>query len=438
MAQVLERTTFSTSRLLEFFTRKELSMQIGDQVSWWPIALVKELIDNALDACETAGVLPEINVEVGPDRVRVQDNGPGLPIETLRKSLDYSTRTSDKLHYVSPTRGQLGNALKCVYAASYVANGSGQLDIVTPSYAYHVDVSLDRIAQEPKLELSEVADSVKTGTRVTIQWPEIARLLEGSEVRDFYNPERPSTYSLLANYAMFNPHATFTLNDNRTWSRTSETCKKWLPSAPTSAHWYSSESLVNLVAAYITDERRNGRQAKTVREFVSEFRGLRGSAKQKTVLEIAGLSGLRLADMVHSDEVDAAVVERLLAAMQGSTKPVQPHALGVIGNEHLTARMVKDHCVDLDSIRYKKVAQSDGLPYVLEMAFGVYTEESQSCGREIITGLNWAPTLRIPVPEFARLLGEMRVDRHDPVVVVMHIARPEFTFTTHGKGGISI
>ncbi len=52
----LERTAFTTSRMLEFFSEKELAMRLGYERRWWPTVLVKELIDNALDACETAGV----------------------------------------------------------------------------------------------------------------------------------------------------------------------------------------------------------------------------------------------------------------------------------------------------------------------------------------------------------------------------------------------
>jgi hypothetical protein len=49
---MLERTTFTTSRAMEFVTEKELQMQIGHDRDLWPIALAKELIDNGLDACE--------------------------------------------------------------------------------------------------------------------------------------------------------------------------------------------------------------------------------------------------------------------------------------------------------------------------------------------------------------------------------------------------
>ncbi len=98
-------------------------MQIGCRPEGWPLALTKELIDNALDACETASVSPVITVTLDGASVTVADNGPGLPEATLTKSLDYASRTSDKSYYVSPTRGQLGNALKCMWAGPFVYSG---------------------------------------------------------------------------------------------------------------------------------------------------------------------------------------------------------------------------------------------------------------------------------------------------------------------------
>ena len=49
MSAILERTTFSTSRLLEFCSRKELIAQTGHEPDDWLLVIVKELIDNALD-----------------------------------------------------------------------------------------------------------------------------------------------------------------------------------------------------------------------------------------------------------------------------------------------------------------------------------------------------------------------------------------------------
>jgi len=180
-APILTRTVFHTKRAMEFFTEKELTMQIGFDRQHWPLALVKELLDNALDACETGGVPPDITITLTDDTVSIQDNGPGLPLSILTDSLDYMERVSDKAYYVSPTRGQLGNALKCVWAAPFVAHGrEGCIEVQsapkTGAYQRQIRVRLDRIAQQPVLSLTEPSeeDFVKTGTSITIHWEGIA------------------------------------------------------------------------------------------------------------------------------------------------------------------------------------------------------------------------------------------------------------------------
>src|SRR5450830_634646 len=107
----LERMTFQTSRELEYFTEKELTMQLGHERSAWRLTVLKELIDNSLDACEVAGVAPKIAVDLDHEGFTVTDNGTGIPAETVAKSTNYMQRVSDKNYYVAPTRGQLGNAL---------------------------------------------------------------------------------------------------------------------------------------------------------------------------------------------------------------------------------------------------------------------------------------------------------------------------------------
>src|SRR5215216_2660727 len=62
-AKQLARTTFSTSRLLDFASVKELTAQTGHEDGEWPLVIVKELLDNALDACEEAGIAPVITIE---------------------------------------------------------------------------------------------------------------------------------------------------------------------------------------------------------------------------------------------------------------------------------------------------------------------------------------------------------------------------------------
>ena len=422
VAPSLQRTTFETSRLLEFFTEKELTMQIGHDQRLWPLALVKELVDNALDACDLAGIAPKIIVTVEPDAVSVLDNGPGLPERTLERSLDYLVRVSDKAFYVSPTRGQLGNALKCVWAAPYVVDGEhGRVEVRTAGRCHVIDVTLDRIAQEPVLDHTMHEDGiVKTGTLVTLHWPEIA--------------------SLLATYAMVNPHATFTLrlrDREHTWDCTDAGWTKWRPDTPTSPHWYSIERLRDLIAAYISEERRSDRPApRTVREFIAEFNGLSGSLKPKAVAEAAGLARARLTDLVVGGDVDLGKVTVLLRAMQAAARPVKPAALGLIGETHITQRLIAHWGVEPESIRYKKTLDldDDGTPFALETAFGILRDGCEGLGRRIVAGVNWSASIRLPFARMPFLMTEARADAHDLIVLVAHLAQPSARFTDRGKG----
>ena len=171
----LDRTTFEIDRRLEFFSKKELNMQIGYHPGRWPVAIIKELIDNSLDACETVGIAPKIDIKADESGFSVQDNGPGLSSDVIHASLDFLKRVSDKAYYVSPTRGQLGNALKLVWAAPFVQNGESRVDVYTQGKHHMIEVAVDRLAQAPAVKfVTEKCDLVKIGTFIKIAWPDSA------------------------------------------------------------------------------------------------------------------------------------------------------------------------------------------------------------------------------------------------------------------------
>ena len=430
-AKTLERQVFKTSRETEFFTEKELQMQIGHGPQWWHIALVKELIDNALDACEESDTPPRITVNVGEDFFSVEDNGPGIPNETIAGSLDYLKRVSDKTYYVSPTRGQMGNALKTVWAAPFVKTGkTGKVEIWAQGKHHTVTVSLDRIAQRPAIEHEFKDIDRKKGTIVKVWWENSSGSQDG-ETRDFY--KIPSVSDLIGGYALFNPHATFTFEDTE-YKATDTAWQKWRPNMPTSPHWYNRRTLRDLIAAYISAEKQ-----RTVREFVSEFRGLSSTVKQKQVTN--GQSRAYLTDLVKDDDVDIETVSELLWKMKAASTPPKPAVLGIIGEDHIKRWMVEHANVSEPSVKYKKLTGVEtkdwsDYPYIIEFAFGVIADDGAR--RRIETGTNWTPSLGMPADEIRQILGQQRIEAHDPVVVVIHMAKPRFGFSDRGKTRIEL
>jgi DNA topoisomerase VI subunit B len=444
MTTTFKREPFSIDRTAEFFTEKELSMQLGHDRDYWPAAILKELIDNALDAAENGGTVPKVKVIVEEDAVTVADNGPGLPVEVLDASLDYHVRVSDKAVYVSPTRGQLGYGLKGVWAAPYVANDrQGRVEITTGGLCHTIEITFGRIQGRPKItHTTEDANPfVKNGTVIKVHWPQIASYLGNGGEPGFY--KSPDTAAgLLSRYAALNPHASFHLQlPDRCLDLPASDAgwKKWRPDQPTSPHWYTPVTLRALVAAHVASEQNQAATPKTVRAFVAEFAGLQGSRKVKAVLQAAGLAGNYLHALAPSDDVDMDKVKRLLEAMQEHSRRVQPKALGVLGEAHFKQCFSERFDVDPNTIRYKRALGTAGnMPFVVEVGFGIRTEQASAGGRIVLAGLNWSPLLRLTLPQVLDLLGENRVGKWDPVVVLIHLAFPRFGYTDHAKANLTL
>ena len=422
----LQRERFELSRMMEFFSERELTAQIGHSRSYWPVALLKELLDNSLDACESADIAPVITVELQDDALIVSDTGPGLSLATLKKSLDYTIRVSDKTGYISPSRGQQGNALKTVWAAPFVATGTGRIEVETAAYRYAIEVTVDRIAQVPRLELRDNGTpDVKTGTKITVHWRGIA-----GSLTDYATP---SFYSVVYGFTDFNPHCTLTAiapHLNQTFTAPAPDWQHWRPDRPTAPHWYTPERFRALVALLLTVEQRGGK-ARSINEFIREFHGLTGTGKAKTIAQAANLSNAMLRDLVQGDDVDMTRLTSLLTAMQEAARPVKAEALGVLGQDHCAANL-QQYGATPDSIEYRRAqGEADGLPYCLEVAFGVKQDGSKS--RTLRVGINFSPALEQPFSVLDTALNEARCTRSDPVALLVHLACPLVQFADRGK-----
>ncbi|HUT12080.1 MAG TPA: ATP-binding protein [Thermoguttaceae bacterium] len=188
----LNRTTFETSRLLEFCSEKELTAQIGHEKEEWPRVALKELLDNALDACEEAGVPPEITVTVDSHGIAVSDNGPGIPTDTVDGVLNFSVRASSREAYVAPDRGAQGNALKTLVAMPFVLDGNrGRVDVSANGERHEITFGVDPIREEPIIQReTHSAQNVRTGTLVRIWWPDSALLDPGGLESQFLTTRR--------------------------------------------------------------------------------------------------------------------------------------------------------------------------------------------------------------------------------------------------------
>jgi hypothetical protein len=78
---------------MEFCTKQESENQTAHSIYERPLVVAKELIDNALDACEEAEVAPTISIAVDPGTIVVQDDADGIAADTIKAILDYTIRS---------------------------------------------------------------------------------------------------------------------------------------------------------------------------------------------------------------------------------------------------------------------------------------------------------------------------------------------------------
>jgi DNA topoisomerase-6 subunit B len=185
----------------EFFTKNRHLLGF-DNPQKALLTTIKEAVDNSLDACEEAGILPEIKVEIqqlAEDRFRiaVEDNGPGIVKAQIPKIFGKLLYGS-KFHILKQARGQQGIGISA--AGMYGLLTTGKSIAVTSRTgpgkpAHYYEIQIDTRKNMPQVLTDMVVDWPREhGTRVEIE-------LVGT-----YKKGRHSVDDYIRQTAIANPH----------------------------------------------------------------------------------------------------------------------------------------------------------------------------------------------------------------------------------------
>ncbi len=189
----------------EFFAKNRHLLGF-DNPSKALLTTVKEGVDNALDACEEAGVLPDIRVEIKQladtrFRIAIQDNGPGIVRKQVPKIFGRLLYGS-KFHRLRQSRGQQGIGISAAGMYGLLTTGkpvSIQTSTGKRKAAHRFELVIDTQKNEPRVSVDDVIDwDVERGTRVEIE-------LEGN-----YRGGQHSVDSYIRQISLANPHAQLT------------------------------------------------------------------------------------------------------------------------------------------------------------------------------------------------------------------------------------
>lgn len=166
------------------------------------ITIVKEFVDNSLDACEEARILPDIKVsvkEVSPDRfkVKIEDNGPGIVEEKLALAFGKLLYGS-KFHRLKMSRGTQGLGASGAILYSQLTTGKPVKIISSTGKQIHeIELMIDVNKNEPKVISHKEDKNVNKWHGIKVELETEARYIEG----------RQSVFEYLRQTAMSNPYA---------------------------------------------------------------------------------------------------------------------------------------------------------------------------------------------------------------------------------------
>jgi DNA topoisomerase VI subunit B len=292
------------------------------------LTTVKEAVDNSLDACEEAGIVPEIWVhmeQTGANRFKIgiQDNGPGIvkkQIPLIFGKLLYGS----KFHRLRMSRGQQGIGISAAGMYGMLTTGKpvkiiSKVSIRKPAHYYEIQIDTKKNVPEilngkgngvdipPNdqgrlyiekhgiewvafydTEADQPPEPVKSGTRVTIE-------LEGR-----YQRGRGSVDEYLEQTAIANPHVTLHYIDPEGNRKTYGRSTTDLPVEPKEIkpHPYGVE--LGRLVTMLKESRES-----TVSQFLSQSFSRVSPAVARRICETAGISSRARVKRIGREEADA-------------------------------------------------------------------------------------------------------------------------------------
>jgi DNA topoisomerase-6 subunit B len=320
------------------------------------LTTVKEAVDNALDACEEAGILPEIWVEVsaldsGAYRVAVEDNGPGILEPQLARifgKLLYGSR----FHRLSQSRGQQGMGISAV----------GMYAQLTTGKPLHV---LSRVRREETA--SELFVSVNTAKNLPdlhrkkrVAWDRTHGTRVEAEIDGHYQKGSHSVELYLRLTAIVNPHVTLHLRDPQAAEVSFERSSRKLPPRPIEIKPHPRGVELGQLIQMLSSTHSH-----TLRQFLEQEFSRVG---RKTALAIINRARSRLSERSYPRRIAHAQASALYRAIQSvPVSAPRTDCLAPIGERQLLEGLRKEVDADFYAAVTRPPAVYRGNPFQIEV-----------------------------------------------------------------------
>jgi len=338
----------------EFFTKNRHLLGF-DSPTKALLTTIKEAVDNSLDACEEAGILPALEIAVaavaeGRYRVRVTDNGPGIVKKQIPRIFGKLLYGS-KFHRLRQSRGQQGIGISAAGMYGQLTTGmpvviESRISTRRPAHRYELVIDTRRNQPVVRKEL-EVEWQQAHGTRVEIE-------LEGT-----YKRGRHSVEAYLRQTVLANPHVEISyLEPGAVEPLVLRRASKELPSEALEIqpHPYGVE--VGLLMRMMKETK-----ARRLASFLrTEFSRVGPKAAARIV------EGAELKPTLSPRRLDHLAAERLISSIRETRIPAPPtNCLSPIGEERILASLSEQLDAEFTAAVTRPPAVYRGNPFQLEI-----------------------------------------------------------------------
>lgn len=407
------------------------------------LTAVKEAVDNSLDACEEARILPEIRVEIrkieGTDDqyiLGVGDNGPGIvkaQIPRVFGKLLYGS----KFHRLRMSRGQQGIGISAAGMYGLITTGK-PIQITSRPWkskpAHFYELRIDTAKNEPVIlrddEVVWDGPGSKDGTGTRVEIAMKATFFRGRQSVDEY----------LEQTAIANPHASFSFLAPDGAERFFPRAITELPAEPKEIqpHPHGLELGIFMRMAHDSPHRSMG-------VFLTgSFSRVTSQAAAKVCRE-AGIALSAIPAELHPGEA-----EKLFQALQkAELPPPQTDCLAPIGVEHILKGMHKELGAEFYSATTRKPAIYRGNPFQIEVGLAWGGKLDSDSIARVIRFANRVP-LQYQLSACASTKAVMDVSwksyglqqsrgalPNGPLVIMVHMASVWVPFTNQAKEAIA-
>ena len=340
----------------EFFTKNRHLLGFDSPLKAL-LTSVKEAVDNSLDACEEAGIAPDITVEIsatGDNRflMAVEDNGPGI-VDTQIGKVFGKLLYGSKFHKMSQSRGQQGIGISAAGMYGQLTTGK-PIRVVSRTgprkKAVEFLLAIDTAKNRPEIHSAEEIEwEKKRGTRVEIEME--GRYQKGQRSVDMY----------LKQTAIANPHLTLRYVDPGGEEVVYERTTKELPPETVEIKPHPHGVELGVLIAMLKDT-----NARSLSGFLQEEFSRVGPTVAKKIVTASG-KGLTLKS--YPSRIAREEASALHAAIQ-ETKISAPSTdcIAPIGEELLLKGLRKEVEADFYTAATRPPAVYRGNPFQVEAA----------------------------------------------------------------------